>query len=90
MYYKNIGRFYRRRGKNKVAAQNCRKRKLQNIDELQAKVDMAYAKKQALYKENELLEEEKQRDTKRFDDLKENIKKYMNEEVKCIGKSIKT
>jgi len=28
----------RRRGKNKVAAQNCRKRKLENIDQLQEKV----------------------------------------------------
>jgi len=29
----------RRRGKNKVAAQNCRKRKLNQIEELQGKVD---------------------------------------------------
>ena len=37
----NICRDIRRRGKNKVAAQNCRKRKLEQIDELQKKVDEA-------------------------------------------------
>ena len=29
----------RRRGKNKVAARNCRKRKMDTIDELQSQVD---------------------------------------------------
>merc|ERR1711874_592613 len=35
----NILRDIRRRGKNKVAAQNCRKRKIDQIEELQGKVD---------------------------------------------------
>jgi len=37
----NICRDIRRRGKNKVAAQNCRKRKIEQIDELQERLDEA-------------------------------------------------
>merc|ERR1719318_2405021 len=37
----NICRDIRRRGKNKVAAQNCRKRKIEQIEELQEKLDEA-------------------------------------------------
>ena len=44
----NICRDIRRRGKNKVAAQNCRKRKLEQIDELQKKVEEAKRRQQML------------------------------------------
>ena len=49
----NICRDIRRRGKNKVAAQNCRKRKLEQIDELQRKVDEARHRQQQLRNEHE-------------------------------------
>jgi len=53
----NICRDIRRRGKNKVAAQNCRKRKLEQIDELQKKVDEAKRRQsQLVHDHNRLLE----------------------------------
>lgn len=51
----NICRDIRRRGKNKVAAQNCRKRKLEQIDELQKKVEEARQRRQILRSEHEQL-----------------------------------
>lgn len=41
----------RRRGKNKVAAQNCRKRKLENIVELEQDLDHLKDEKEKLLKE---------------------------------------
>ena len=57
-----------------------------NIDELQTKVDKKKAELQARYKEKEMLQEELDRSIQKFDELKENIKRDMNDEVKCIGK----
>jgi len=51
----NICRDIRRRGKNKVAAQNCRKRKLEQIDELQKKVDEAKRRQQMLQSDHKTL-----------------------------------
>lgn len=51
----NICRDIRRRGKNKVAAQNCRKRKLEQIDELQKKVEEAKRRQYRLKVEHESL-----------------------------------
>merc|ERR1719348_210690 len=51
----NICRDIRRRGKNKVAAQNCRKRKLEQIDELQKKVDEAKKRQNQLKIDHEKL-----------------------------------
>merc|ERR1719516_661732 len=51
----------RRRGKNKVAAQNCRKRKLDTIEDLQSQVDQVRRRKEQLLKEREALETERAR-----------------------------
>jgi len=51
-----ICRDIRRRGKNKVAAQNCRKRKMDTIEELQSQVDQVRRRKEQLLKAREQLE----------------------------------
>jgi len=51
----------RRRGKNKVAAQNCRKRKLDTIEELQSQVGQVQRRKAQLLREREQLEAERAR-----------------------------
>jgi len=51
----NICRDIRRRGKNKVAAQNCRKRKLEQIDELQQKLEDAKRRQYLLKRDHEKL-----------------------------------
>jgi hypothetical protein len=45
----------RRRGKNKVAAQNCRKRKMDQIVGLQGEVDVMFSQKEALQRQQDQL-----------------------------------
>eukprot|EP00094_Tigriopus_californicus_P012483 TCALIF_12068-PA protein Name:"Similar to cnc Segmentation protein cap'n'collar (Drosophila melanogaster)" AED:0.10 eAED:0.10 QI:0/0.66/0.75/0.75/1/1/4/1319/329 len=51
----NLCRDIRRRGKNKVAAQNCRKRKIDQIAQLEEEVHRARTRKQNLLMERETL-----------------------------------
>jgi len=51
----------RRRGKNKVAAQNCRKRKLETIEELQVQVESVRRRREILLAERDRLEQERER-----------------------------
>jgi len=52
----NICRDIRRRGKNKVAAQNCRQRKIEQVEELQGKLSVSMARRdRARYEHQRLL-----------------------------------
>lgn len=59
----------RRRGKNKVAAQNCRKRKLDQILSLADEVEEVRKRKERLVKEQAAALAEQNRIKKKFSDL---------------------
>lgn len=59
----------RRRGKNKVAAQNCRKRKLDQIISLADQVKEMRDRKMRLIREREFIQHEVQRVRDKFDQL---------------------
>lgn len=63
----------RRRGKNKVAAQNCRKRKLDQILSLADEVEEVRKRKEKLCKDQENALAEKKRIMKKFQDLYKHI-----------------
>lgn len=63
----------RRRGKNKVAAQNCRKRKLDQILSLADEVEEVRQRKERLIKEQESAMAERKRIYKKFQDLYNHI-----------------
>lgn len=63
----------RRRGKNKVAAQNCRKRKLDQIISLADEVEEVRKRKERLYKDQENALAERKRIMKKFQDLYKHI-----------------
>lgn len=76
----SILRDMRRRGKNKVAAQNCRKRKLENIEDLTQKVGGTQSKLDQLREETKL--------ARRFnEDEKENIRR-LAKNLEADGKKI--
>lgn len=63
----------RRRGKNKVAAQNCRKRKLDQILSLADEVEEVRKRKDKLLRDQENALSEKKRIMKKFQDLYKHI-----------------
>merc|ERR1719446_853750 len=63
----------RRRGKNKVAARNCRKRKMDTIEELQHQVDQVRRRREQLLRAREELEAERARWSSKLSYLEENV-----------------
>lgn len=63
----------RRRGKNKVAAQNCRKRKLDQIHLLEDEVEQVQKRKERLLKEKDMVESERGRIKRKFTTLYNHI-----------------
>jgi len=86
----NLCRDIRRRGKNKVAAQNCRKRKIDQIDELQDRLGEAIRMKSRLKNEHERLVAEYEEEQARLERLSEKVLHHHNKspahyEVQVIG-----
>lgn len=96
----NMCRDIRRRGKNKVAAQNCRKRKIDQIDELQERLEEAHNVKRRLMLEHERLKATKGGEAEKLNSLMNQIiishnlnpqhytiKVLDNEEVQIVRKT---
>merc|ERR1712059_47634 len=63
----------RKRGKNKWAAQNCRKRKIDQLDELNVRLDKAQEAKSRLREEHERLIAEYEKEARRLNSLTEKV-----------------
>jgi len=63
----------RRRGKNKIAAQNCRKRKVETINHMEEDVDLLRKRKEELIREQNLLTKQKLQIQKNYDLLRNKV-----------------
>jgi len=71
----------RRRGKNKVAARNCRKRKMDTIEELQTQVDQVRRRREELLRAREELEAERARWSSKLSYLEETVLSGIGKEM---------
>lgn len=76
----NVCRDIRRRGKNKVAAQNCRQRKLEQIDELQGQLGRAMERRDKLKHEHSRLYSVLNSETLKLRHITECVLKHFNKD----------
>ena len=76
----NVCRDIRRRGKNKVAAQNCRQRKIEQIEELQVKLRIASERRKKAKEEHFKLVEKYQQEAKRLRQLSQSVLDFYNKD----------
>ncbi|XP_055923018.1 segmentation protein cap'n'collar-like isoform X2 [Eupeodes corollae] len=76
----SLVRDIRRRGKNKVAAQNCRKRKLDTILSLESEVEEVRRRKEKLHNEKNYVAMEKRRIANKFAALHKHIFHYLKDD----------
>ncbi|CAD7077327.1 unnamed protein product [Hermetia illucens] len=69
----------RRRGKNKVAAQNCRKRKLDQILSLEDEVKEVRRRKERLFQERDIILAERKRIASKFATLHRHVFQYLRD-----------
>ena len=70
----------RRRGKNKVAAQNCRQRKLEQIQELQMKLKIATERREKVKQEHSKLLQHYHEESQKLKQLSESVLRYFNKD----------
>jgi len=76
----NVCRDIRRRGKNKVAAQNCRQRKIEQIDELLLKLKKAVDRRDKMKHEHDRLYSVYSMEAERLKKLSETVLNYFNKD----------
>ena len=76
----NVCRDIRRRGKNKVAAQNCRQRKIEQIEELQDRLRKASERRKKTKEEHSKLVQKYQEEVKRLRQLSQSVLQFYNKD----------
>ena len=85
----NVCRDIRRRGKNKVAAQNCRQRKLEQIEELQQQLGRAMERRDKMKHEHNRLYNVYNLEAEKLRHITECVLKHFNKDVANYSLQVK-
>jgi len=75
----------RRRGKNKIAAQNCRKRKVETINHMETDVELLRKERDELLNQQHILTDQKLRMEEQYNKLQENVFDRINSQRTSIN-----